>query len=213
MSAPVRVKICGITCIEDALDAVDAGADALGFIFAPSPRRIEPIDAAEIIRELPPFLTTVGLFVDEAPEPVLRECPLDVIQFHGAESPERVAACPVRSIKAFRVRCSEDLAQIRAYRAASAWLLDAYVPGVAGGTGHRFPWALANEVQGWGGRLIVAGGLTPENVAECIGQTRPYGVDVSTGVERSPGRKDPVKLRDFVQAARSAGALTCPASE
>jgi phosphoribosylanthranilate isomerase len=200
---PVRVKICGITSVEDALIAVEAGADALGFAFAPSPRRITPTLAAEIVQQLPPFITTVGLVVDEDPAPILEQCPLDVIQFHGSEPPERVSAVP-RAIKAFRVRDSADLAALPAYPTA-AWLLDAYVSGVAGGTGQQFPWQLAVEAKRFGRPIIVAGGLTPENVAGCVAEVRPYGVDVSTGVEASPGRKDAAKLRDFISAARSAG--------
>jgi phosphoribosylanthranilate isomerase len=201
----LRVKICGITSVEDALAAVDAGADALGFVFAPSPRQITPEAAAAILRELPPFITTVGLVVDQDPTPILAACPLDVIQFHGSESPAVVAALAQRAIKAFRLRNSADLPALADYRAASALLLDAYVPGIAGGTGHRFPWQLAVEAQQYrnGRPIIVAGGLTPENVAECVAVTQPYGVDVSTGVEASPGRKDAARLRDFVAAARA----------
>lgn len=199
----VRIKICGITSLRDALTAVEAGADALGFVFAPSPRRVTPEQAAAIIRELPPFVTTVGLVVDQDPLPILELCPVDVLQYHGAESPETVAAAPRRAVKAFRVRASADLQSLATYR-CSAFLLDAYVPGLAGGTGRQFPWELAREAQRFGRPVIVAGGLTPDNVAQCIEQTRPYGVDVSSGVESSPGRKDPHKVRTFIQAARSA---------
>lgn len=200
----VRVKICGITSVEDALAAVDAGADALGFNFAPSPRRVTPAQAAAITRELPPFVTTVGLVVDEDPRPLLDACRLDAIQFHGAETPEQVAACPCRAIKAFRVRAEADLDALAGYPAAAAFLLDAYVPGVPGGTGQRFPWELAVGAARYGRPVIVAGGLTPENVAECVSMTRPYGVDVSSGVELAPGKKDPARVRAFIAAARGA---------
>lgn len=198
----VRVKICGITSVGDALAAVEAGADALGFVFAPSPRQVTPRGVCEIIRELPPFVTTVGLVVNQDPLPFLEACLLDVIQFHGDETPEVVARLGRRAVKAFRLRSAEDLQVLPRYEAVSAFLLDAYVPGVAGGTGHRFPWELAQQAKQYGKPVIVAGGLTPENVALCVETTRPYGVDVSTGVEAAPGKKDTVKVRDFIQAAK-----------
>jgi phosphoribosylanthranilate isomerase len=202
---PVRIKICGITSVEDALTAVEAGADALGFNFAMGPRRITPEEAAAIAAELPPFVATVGLVVDQDPAPILEVCRLDVIQFHGSEPPETVAAYGRRALKVFRIRAREDLDALSAFSIVGAFLLDAYVPGVPGGTGHRFPWELAVEAKRFGKPILVAGGLTPENVAQCVAQTRPYGVDVSTGVESAPGRKDPARVRDFVAAARSAG--------
>jgi len=200
----LRVKICGITNLDDALAAAEAGADALGFVFAPSPRQVTAEQAAAIIRELPPFITTVGLVVDQDPRPILEACPVDVVQFHGAESPERVRALGRRALKAFRVRETADLEPLAEYGSASAFLLDAYVPGVAGGTGHRFPWSLAVEAKRFGKPVIVAGGLTPDNVAHCVDTTNPAGVDVSTGVEAAPGKKDRAKLRDFIAAARAA---------
>jgi phosphoribosylanthranilate isomerase len=200
----LRVKICGITSLEDALVAVDAGADALGFVFAPSSRQVTSEQAAAIIRELPPFVTTVGLVVDQDPRPILGVCPVDVVQFHGSETPETCAAAGRRCYKAFRLRDVADLDALPRYGVVSAFLLDAYVPGVPGGTGHRFPWQLAVEAQQFGKPVIVAGGLTPGNVAQCVEQTRPYGVDVSTGVEAAPGKKDPVKVRDFIAAAQGA---------
>ncbi len=200
----MRTKICGITRIEDALAAVQAGADALGFVFAPSPRRLTPAAAAGIVRELPPFVTTVGLVVDEDPRPVLEHCPLDVLQFNGSEAPEWVAACGRRAIKAFRIRAAADLDRLAEYDCACGFLLDAFVPGIAGGTGQRFPWDLALEAKRFGKPVIVAGGLTPENVGECIRTTQPYGVDVSSGVETAPGIKDPKRLRAFLAAVREA---------
>lgn len=199
----MRVKICGITNLEDALFAAEAGADALGFVFASSPRQVTPRQAREIIRELPPFVTTVGLVVNQDPRPILEACPLDVIQFHGDETPEEVARLPRRCFRAFRVRSEADLDRLPEFR-CSAYLLDAYVPGVAGGSGHRFPWELAERAKRFGTPVIVAGGLTPENVAQCVAQTRPYGVDVSSGVEASPGKKDPGRVREFIARARAA---------
>ena len=200
----VRVKICGITSVEDALAAVEAGADALGFVFAPSPRQVQPDQVRVILREVPPFVTTVGLVVDQDPRPILEQCALDVIQFHGAETATEIASWGRRALKAFRLRSVADLEPLSQYETVAAFLLDAYVPGVAGGTGHRFPWSLAVEARRFGKPIIVAGGLTPENVAECVRQTAPYGVDVSSGVESAPGKKDAAKVRDFIQAAKGA---------
>lgn len=211
-----RVKICGITSVEDARLAVAAGADALGFIFAPSPRQVTPSAAAEIVRSVPPFVTTVGVLVDQDPRPILDVCPLDVIQFHGGESPETVAALEgARRVKAFRIRSAADLDALALYHgAADAVHLDAYSEDAAGGTGRTFPWELARlaaerglaaTVDGRGAGappLILAGGLTPENVAEAIAEVVPYAVDVSSGVEAEPGRKDPAKIAAFVSAAR-----------
>jgi len=186
-----KVKICGITNLEDARAAVEFGADALGFVFAESPRRVNPGSAAEIIRSLPPFLTCVGLFVDEVPElvgKVSRECRLNVLQFHGEESPEYCRQFTLRKIKAFRIRDENSLKVISPYQ-VDAYLLDAYVEGMAGGTGERFNWDLAARAKESGRTIILAGGLRPDNVAEAIGKVRPYGVDVSTGVESKPGKR------------------------
>jgi phosphoribosylanthranilate isomerase len=199
----VRIKICGITNLRDAVAAVEAGADALGFVFAPSPRQVTPEQAREIIGELPPFVTTVGLVVNQDPRPILEACFLDVIQFHGDETPEEVAAVDRRCYRAFRLRSEADLEPLPTF-SCSAYLLDAYVPGVPGGTGQRFPWSLAENAKRFGRPVIVAGGLTPENVALCIRTTRPYGVDVSSGVEAEPGRKDHQLVRSFIANARAA---------
>lgn len=209
-----RVKICGITSIEDARVAVAAGASALGFVFAESPRRVSPETAAAIVRTLPPFVSTVGVLVDQDPRPILAVCPLDVIQFHGHETPETVAAVTgVRRIKAFRVRTTADLDALAGYHGVvDGLLLDAYSEHAAGGTGRTFPWALAREAvarglaagadgRGVGPPLILAGGLTPENVAAAIRETAPYAVDVSSGVEAAPGRKDAAKVAAFIMAA------------
>jgi phosphoribosylanthranilate isomerase len=142
--------------------------------------------------------------VNQDPTTILDVCPLDVIQFHGDEPPEQVSAFGRRAVKAIRVRDEDDLQALARYPTVSAFLLDAYVPGVPGGTGQSFPWRLAAIAKSSGRRIIVAGGLTPENVAECVRSAEPYGVDVSSGVEASPGKKDHARVRAFVEAARRA---------
>jgi phosphoribosylanthranilate isomerase len=203
----VRVKICGITNIPDALAAVDAGADALGFMFVPaSPRALKLETTASIIRELPPFVSRVGVMVDPSPqfvEDAVCKCGLSAVQLHGNEPPEFCSALSGIVIKAFRVSDRESLAGIRRY-ATDAWLLDSYVPDKLGGTGTRFNWDLALEVKQWGRPIILAGGLTPANVADAVRQVQPYAVDVSSGVEGASGKKDPIKLRDFIAAAKQA---------
>ena len=207
----LRIKICGITREEDAWAAVDAGADALGFVFVPgTPRFIEPERAASITRHLPPFVSCVGLFVNADPALIraaVTEARLDTVQLHGDESPEvgLLLRGQVRVIQAFRVQGPEILLQLPNYRkSADAWLLDAYVPGAAGGTGARFDWNLAVEARELGHPLILAGGLKPENIADAVRQVRPFAVDVSSGVEISPGRKDFEKVQKLIAAARSA---------
>jgi phosphoribosylanthranilate isomerase len=200
----VRVKICGITCREDALMAVEAGADALGFVFyEESPRFVNPQKAAAIIRELPPFVHTVGLFVNEEADQVNWSadfCGLDLVQLHGEEDPEFCLGVNRRVIKAFRIKDSTSLAGIKRYHVAG-YLLDAWSPLAHGGTGLTFEWDLAKST-GIADRLILAGGLTPENVAEAVRTVIPYAVDCSSGVESTPGRKDPDKVREFVRRAK-----------
>jgi phosphoribosylanthranilate isomerase len=203
----VQVKVCGITSLEDAQAAIDAGADALGFVFyPPSPRYVTPEQAVQIIQKLPPFATTVGLFVDVALDTVndtVARCGLDRVQLHGHETPEfcRQVARPV--IKAFRIKNAESLVHLPGYR-VSAYLLDAYVEGaLPGGTGASFSWELAAQAKLYG-PVILAGGLTPENVERAIARIRPYGVDVSSGVERTPGIKDRLKLHEFIARAKAA---------
>ena len=207
----LRIKICGITREEDAWAAVDAGADALGFVFVPgTPRFIEPERAAAITRHLPPFVSCVGLFVNADPafiRDTLTEARLDTVQLHGDEPPEvgLLLRGQVRVIQAFRVQGPETLQRLPDYReSADAWLLDAYVAGAAGGTGARFDWNLAVQARELGHPLILAGGLKPENIAEAVRQVRPFAVDVSSGVELSPGRKDSEKVQRLIAAARSA---------
>lgn len=201
----VKVKICGITSGADALAAVDAGADALGFMFyAPSPRNVSFGVAAEIIRQLPPFIAKVGVFVNPTEEEVRRamgECGLDTLQFHGEETPEFCRRFGLKAMKAFRVRDTESLEQTKPYT-SEAWLLDSYVAGQLGGTGARFNWDLATEAARRH-TVLLAGGLTPENAAEAVLKVRPYGLDVSSGVESAPGRKDAAKVRAFIAVAKS----------
>ncbi|MCD5401734.1 phosphoribosylanthranilate isomerase [candidate division NPL-UPA2 bacterium] len=202
-----RVKICGLTNLEDALAAAELGADALGFVFAESPRRISLERAAEIVRSLPPFLTCVGLFVDELPEMVreaIKECRLNALQFHGTESPDYCRQFMIKTIKAFRLRNENSLETIPHYR-VDAYLLDTYVEGIPGGTGESFNWDLALRARELGRPIILAGGLKPDNVAEAIGRVKPYGVDVSTGVEAEPGKKDYKKMKEFIKIVRSEG--------
>jgi len=245
-----RVKICGITNLEDALAAVDAGADALGFIFyESSPRKVSTEAARNIIRQLPPFVARVGVFVNAAEEVVrgvVGECGLDTLQFHGEETPEfcgkfstprrtneTTALTPTLSprrggtdgsvlavstptvvaarmwtslkvYKAFRIQDLESLQSLPAYK-TDAWLLDSFVPDKLGGTGAAFNWDLAVEAKKIGRPIILAGGLTPENVAEAVRKVRPFAVDVSSGVEASPGKKDHTKVRMFIAAAKAAG--------
>ena len=199
-----RVKICGITNIEDASHAVASGADALGFVFfAGSPRCVEPDLARRIIAELPPLITTVGLFVDESPARIretVEFCGLDTVQLHGEEEPDRCLYPPCRVIKALRLRPGMDDSVFSAYR-VSALLLDAYVPGTPGGTGQCCDWDRAREIASRH-RVILAGGLNPDNVAAAVRRVQPYGVDVSSGVEKSPGHKDPAKVASFIRMAR-----------
>jgi phosphoribosylanthranilate isomerase len=202
-----RVKICGITSWTDARAALAAGADALGFVFYErSPRRIAVDAAAAILRRLPPFVAKVGLFVD-APEETVRQtaaaCGLDTLQFHGAESPEYCRRFSQTVYKAFRVRDRGVFQGLPQY-ATTAWLLDSCVAGQPGGTGTRFDWSLAAEAVRLGTPVILAGGLTPENVPDAIRQVRPYAVDVSSGVEASPGVKDAAKLNAFLAAVTRA---------
>lgn len=201
----VRSKICGITRIEDALVAVDAGADAIGLVFyAKSPRAVSVAQAKAILAALPPFVTTVGLFVDierDALNAILAEVPLDLLQFHGDETRADCEGYGRPYIKALRVKPGDDVAaQIAAYPSAAGVLLDTFVAGVPGGTGEAFDWSLVPR--GVKTPIILAGGLTPENVRGAIEQVRPYGVDVSGGVEASKGIKDAAKVRAFVGESR-----------
>jgi phosphoribosylanthranilate isomerase len=202
----VKVKICGVTNAPDALAAVEAGVDALGFMFyEPSPRHISIRQAAEIIRELPPFVLKVGVFVDAPEDTVMRaigDCGLSMLQFHGKESPGYCAQFGLMSVKAFRIRDAESLKELADYP-TEAWLLDAFVADKLGGTGEKFNWELAIEAKKLGRPIFLAGGLTPANVADAVRTVHPFAVDVSSGVEATPGKKDPAKVRDFIAAAKS----------
>ncbi len=200
-----RVKICGITRRRDALDAVRLGADAIGLVFYPaSPRYVSPARAAEIPRQLPPFVGVVGLFVDAEPEAIaeaVAAARLTLIQFHGGESDAYCAAHGLPWIKAVRMKADVDLReQAASHAGASALLLDAYREGVPGGTGDTFDWDRVPVDMA--DRIILAGGLTPANVAEAIRRVRPYAVDVSGGVEVEPGLKDADKITAFMRGVR-----------
>lgn len=201
-AAVVRVKICGIMDPAAALAAAEAGADAVGFVFAPSRRQVTVEQARRIVAALPPFVTKVGVFVDEAPQRVRQIAEavrLDAVQLHGGEPPAYAEALGLPVIKAIRMRDREAVAAMRGYRVA-AFLLDSFEPDLAGGTGRPFDWALAAGLQA-PAPLILAGGLTPDNVGEAIETVRPYAVDVSSGVE-TDGRKDPAKIRAFIARVR-----------
>jgi len=200
-----RIKICGITRVEDALAAAKAGADAIGLVFyAPSPRAVTPAQAAAIVTALPPFVTTVGLFVDADAvyvQDVLKHVPLDVLQFHGDEDAAYCEQFERPYLKAVRVREGQDLATVAAaWSSASGILLDSYKPGVPGGTGEVFDWALVPAARRW--NLVLAGGLSVDNVAQAISQVLPWAVDVSGGVEAAKGIKDIEKINAFVQEVK-----------
>jgi phosphoribosylanthranilate isomerase len=203
----VIVKICGITNVEDGLAAAEAGADALGFIFYESSPRHVPIEkAATVIRELPAPIVKVGVFVDADEDTVyraIRECGLNLLQFHGNEPPEYCVQFGLMSMKAFQVRDAQSLSRLTDFK-TDAWLLDAYSPDKLGGTGEKFNWDLAIEARKSGRPIFLAGGLTPENVAEAVRHVEPYAVDVSSGVEASPGKKDQGKVKAFIDAAKGA---------
>ena len=202
-----RIKICGITRIEDGLDAASAGADAIGFVFyAKSPRYVAPAQARVIADRLPPFVTSVGLFVDATPaevRDVIRVARLDCLQFHGDESPDYCASFSIPFMKAARVRPGQDLLQYSIdFRDAQALLLDAYVEGVPGGTGQRFDWRLIPQSLSL--PIVLSGGLDADNVSDAISQVRPWAVDVSSGVEASKGIKDAKKIEQFIRGVRNA---------
>ena len=202
-----KIKICGITNLDDAKAAVDFGADALGFVFfRESPRAISPQSAASIIAKLPAFTTTVGVFVDKPLDEIkkiVNETGIDVLQLHGDEPPES-CCLQRRVIKGIRVKSLESLEPLKSYRnLVSAFLLDTFAPHMPGGTGQVFNWDIAIEAKNFG-RIILAGGLTPENISEANRRVNPYAVDVSSGVELVKGKKDHQKMKLFIERARSA---------
>ena len=206
-----RIKICGITNLDDGLEAIAAGVDALGFVFVPNtPRYITPSQAKLVIKQLPPFITNVGLFVDseiDEIEDIVNHCKLDAVQLHGNESPEMCSQISLQTkvIKSFHVKKELQVLrnEIANYR-VDAYLLDTFIKGKAGGTGQTFDWRIA---EGLSQRIILAGGLTPDNIGTAIAQLQPYGVDVSSGVEKSPGKKDTNKIHSFVRQVRKANLI------
>ena len=203
----VKVKICGITNLDDAMAAVDFGADALGFVFfKESPRYLPHNEAGAIIKALPPFITIVGVFVNESTErieEIMNLTGIDVVQLHGDEPPE-TCNFSRRIIKAIRVKSLESLDPLKHYKDnVSAFLLDTYTPHILGGTGQAFNWDVASEAKQFG-RIILAGGLTPDNIAEAVRHVRPYGVDVSSGIESEKRKKDHKKMELFIERAKGA---------
>jgi phosphoribosylanthranilate isomerase len=207
-----RVKICGITNIDDAMAAVEYGADALGFVFDPESPRFVPAEAVrKIIAALPPFITTVGVFTS-GDEKVIRdavaECGLGLIQFHGPFPPALIDSFSTRAIRVVRVSDGKSLEEM-ADASARAFLLDTFHPKLLGGSGVSFDWEIAIQAKKYG-KIILAGGLTPENVEEAVTRVAPYGVDVSSGVEMRKGKKDLSKLKRFIEAAKRAGGRHAP---
>lgn len=200
----IKVKICGTTSLEDALFAIDNGADAIGFIFFKrSPRNISQKEAKEIIVRLPPFVETVGVFVNETSDRVNRiaeNCRLGAVQLHGEESPALCRRVKRKVIKAFRVKNADSLNNMSNYD-VSGFLLDSYKEDSSGGTGQIFDWNLALRAKKQGS-VILAGGLNPYNVYTAIHRVKPYGVDVCSGVESIPGKKDQNKIKEFIKSVR-----------
>lgn len=202
------IKICGLTNIPDALAAVSLGANALGFIFAPSPRQITPQIALEICKEIPPFIWKVGIFVNADLKEVIQianYCGLTAFQFHGEESPAYCAQAPLPVIKTIKVKGVGSLKEIPEYK-STLFLLEGFHPKRAGGAGNTFPWELALEIKGKI-NFILSGGLKPENVSRAISLLRPWGVDVCSGIEHKPGKKDINKMTQFIKEVRRIDAL------
>ncbi|MBU1208171.1 MAG: phosphoribosylanthranilate isomerase [Proteobacteria bacterium] len=203
------IKICGITNLQDALQAATLEVDALGFIFAPSPRRIDPLAAREIVRSLPPSVFKIGVFVDEEISEVRRiadDCGLNGLQFHGQESPEYCQEFPLPVIKTIAVRSIDSLREMEKYSSVSI-LLDAWSAERAGGSGKAFCWEWAGEA--WKKRdFILSGGLNPMNVYQAVQRLKPVGVDVCSGVEQIPGKKNLWKMIDFVKEVKRADGST-----
>jgi phosphoribosylanthranilate isomerase len=198
----VKVKVCGITNAEDAVLACELGAAALGFIFVKaSPRYIDPQAARTVIRELPPFVSKVGVFVNANRQTVLdivKTAGLSLIQLHGDESPAYCDAIPLPRVKAFRIEPDFEPDRLTAY-ACSAYLLDTFSEQAHGGTGRTFDWQIAQRAKAMG-RIILAGGLNPENIAAAVKTVAPYAVDVSSGIEAKPGKKDATKMKSLFEA-------------
>lgn len=205
----VAVKICGITDYEDASMAVELGADALGFIFAHSPRQVTPQKARDIISAIPPFAKTVGIFVNQDPieiNKIVRYCGLDLVQLHGDESPDFCNELMPYTIKALRIKNETSLRTAQAYRGkVRALLLDTYSKDKAGGTGEAFDWQLAIKIKKLGIPIILAGGLGPSNIDGAISTVRPYAVDVNSGVEKRPGKKSHALIKDLMEKVKRIG--------
>ena len=203
----VRVKICGITNVTDGLVAAEAGADMIGLMFYDkSPRHISLATAVEISRALPPHVQRVGVFVNPDAAQVMEAiaaCGLNLLQFHGDETSDFCTQFGLMSVKALRVQNEESIAVLENYH-TDAYLLDAHSKSSLGGTGEKFNWELAIEAQKFGKPIFLAGGLKPENVADAVRQVRPFAVDVSSGVESAPGKKDAAKVRAFIKSTRMA---------
>ena len=199
----VKVKVCGITSFEDAAMVLSNGVDILGFIFAPSERRITPERAREMISRLPPFVQTVGVFVNEAPRVVreIREyCGLDLVQLHGDESPEICRELMPFAIKAFRLKDASSPANVGSYRGrVRAILFDTYAKDKRGGTGRTCDWDLALQGKKFGLPVILSGGLAPHNIKDAISTVRPFAVDLNSGVEESPGKKCPALVQELME--------------
>jgi len=202
----MRIKICGITNLEDALFCARLGADALGFIFASSPRKISLSKAQEIIKGLPPFISSVGVFVNEKPAKIketAQRCSLDYIQLHGEETADFCQSLfPQKIIKSIRIKDRGSLNLLESFSRVKAFLLDTYVQGKAGGTGRTFNWHLAKEAKKAGLPIILSGGLSPENVREAIKLVQPVAVDASSSLESSPGKKDKAKVEFFIRTIK-----------
>jgi len=204
-----RIKICGITNKEDALEAAHLGVDALGFVFAHSPRRVIPGMVQEIAQLLPPFISRVGVFVNEDKEKVKKianSCHLTTLQFHGEESPSYCLGFREKIVKAFSIKDASVLGKVSEYE-VDAYLLDSYSPSRYGGTGKTFDWDIARKIKEFGVPIILSGGLDPDNVKEAIERVRPYAVDVGSGIEAREGKKDPEKLKSFVMKVRETDEL------
>ena len=207
-----KIKICGITNKKDALWAIDLKVDALGFIFAVSSRRVKPEIVQEIIELLPPFISSVGVFVDEDKrkvEEIAESCGLTTLQFHGQESPSYCEGFKQKIVKAFPIKNKSVLKKAVQYKdKVDAYLLDTYSPFAYGGTGKTFDWSIAKEIKEFGLPTILSGGLNSENIKEAISEVEPYAVDVSSGVEERPGKKSLEKLIDFVRIVRETDDLS-----
>lgn len=213
MPQNIKIKICGITNIEDALLAVELGADALGFIFSESKRKITLPEAEKIISCLPPFITCVGVFVNEFPEKVVEiflNCKINTFQLCGDESPLYCQNFPNTTvIKSFRIKDEKSLEKIVDYETVDAILLDTFTEDGFGGSGKTFDWNLAVVAKKFQKPIILSGGLTPENVGEAISKVKPYAVDVCSGVESYPGKKDEKKMRQFIEEVKKFLLLSC----